>query len=370
MKVAFIDRYGANSIWTVLHPIAKQLIIDGHDVVFVKVDDGVQRETIRPPIGVNTYIIKLNTRTGMLSFIFQHLLFMLKFYKFLSETNVDIVHANFIFPSWIARFVTKWFGLVYVNTRHEVFDSMSWHWQLLDKLSVNFVDANIFISDVVATSYKRKISLNKCKAIIKNGINIEELNLIKKSISNVCPSLAVIYPGRFVSVKSQITLINAWPKVLKKFPDARLSLPGAGPDEQKLKQRCNELGISAQVDFPGWLPREETMARIEQSRMIVVPSDGSQEGFGLVVAEAMALGIPLVCSDIPVFREVAGDVANYFPVRNAEYLANLIISNLEHPEIAKTKAAEGVERVNRLFDQRDMVKAYLSLYHQLLEVKR
>lgn len=368
MRVVFIDRYGANSIWSVLHPVAKQLVADGNEAIFVKVDDGNQRATIESPQGVNTHIIKLNIRKSGVSLFIKHFFLLFKFYFFLKKNHVDIVHGNFIFPSWIARLVSKLFGVIYVNTRHEVFESMSWHWQLLDKLSMTLVDANIFISDVVAKSYKSRFVFDKHACTIKNGIDIETLDRIKRVKPDNAQSMVVICPGRFVPVKGQIFLIEAWPAVLKRFPEARLCLPGAGPDEQKLKQRCQELGIENHVDFPGWLPREEILVRIGNAQIMAVPS--AQEGFGLVVAEAMALGVPLICSDIPVFREVAGDTAGYFPVGEVQCLADDIIRILEQPEQARCKAEAGRERVCRLFDQRKMVAAYLALYDQLLERKR
>lgn len=72
MRVVFIDRYGANSIWSVLHPVAKQLVADGNEAIFVKVDDGNQRATIESPQGVNTHIIKLNIRKSGVSLFIKH----------------------------------------------------------------------------------------------------------------------------------------------------------------------------------------------------------------------------------------------------------------------------------------------------------
>lgn len=65
------------------------------------------------------------------------------------------------------------------------------------------------------------------------------------------------------------------------------------------------------------------------------------EGFGLPVVEAGSLGVPLLLSDIPVFREIAGDDASYFPVGNSEALATLIAKGAgsgqwKHPQSIRT----------------------------------
>lgn len=158
--------------------------------------------------------------------------------------------------------------------------------------------------------------------------------------------------------------MEAWPKVLERFPEATLCFPGEGPDGEQLKTRCQVLGISEAVEFPGWLSRDASLKRVSAASVMVVPS--TQEGFGLVVAEAMALETPLVCSDIPVFREVAADTACYFPVGNADALAEAIIRTLSYPKQAKELAAQASLRVAEHFDQRDMVAAYLQLYDDLL----
>jgi glycosyltransferase involved in cell wall biosynthesis len=66
----------------------------------------------------------------------------------------------------------------------------------------------------------------------------------------------------------------------------------------------------ASVEFTGWIPREQLYELYRGARGFIYPS--TFEGFGMPVLEAMAAGIPLACSDIPVLREVAGDTPIYF----------------------------------------------------------
>lgn len=64
------------------------------------------------------------------------------------------------------------------------------------------------------------------------------------------------------------------------------------------------------------------------------------EGFGLPLIEAAHFGLPVICSDISIFREVAGDHATYFKVMDAEALKNVIITWLKqdtHPDSKKIK---------------------------------
>lgn len=369
MRVAFVDREAAHSIWSLIDSIAISLIKRGDEVFYYRFCDRHTRVNRAVPNGVKVTDVEVPFKRSVFDLVSQHRIFANALGDLLRDHKVDVLHSHFAIPSIISRWVAKRCKVpVIISTQHELYGSMSSHLRLGLRFTQNCCDAVTYISDSVRQSFAPIDRQNGDDVVIKNGIDVLSLEEHRK-IHYTTPAVqTVICPGRFVPVKGQATLLNAWPAVLKRFPEARLCLPGAGPDEQKLKQRCQELDIDTHVDFPGWLPREETLTRIGNAQIMAVPS--AQEGFGLVLAEAMALGVPLLCSDIPVFREVAGDTAGYFPVGEVQCLADAIIRILEQPEQARLKAEAGRERVCRLFDQRNMVAAYLALYDQLLERKR
>ena len=71
-----------------------------------------------------------------------------------------------------------------------------------------------------------------------------------------------------------------------------------------------------------WLPRDEMIAHLRGAAALLAPS--TEEGFGLVPLEAMALGVPVVLSDIPAHREVCGDIGFYAPPGNRERFADAV----------------------------------------------
>jgi glycosyltransferase involved in cell wall biosynthesis len=95
---------------------------------------------------------------------------------------------------------------------------------------------------------------------------------------------------------------------------------------------------------------------------VVVPSDGSQEGYGLVVTEAVACGAPLILSDIPVFREVMRGVDHphqFFPARNTEALAKALRTELMPVN------RDGQSKGEVAYSSDRMASGYLSLYKTL-----
>ena len=85
------------------------------------------------------------------------------------------------------------------------------------------------------------------------------------------------------------------------------------------------------------------------------------EGFGLPLVEAMAAGAPLVCSDIPVFREVAADAALYVPADDDGAWARAVADVLSDPGRARDLAARGAARV-RAFSWRNTAERTLAVW--------
>lgn len=97
----------------------------------------------------------------------------------------------------------------------------------------------------------------------------------------------------------------------RKKRDFKLTIAGMrGFHSQALEKLIEELGARDSVQLTGWIPREELMNLYARARAFIYPS--TFEGFGMPVLEAMAVGIPVACSDIPPLREVAGETVVYF----------------------------------------------------------
>jgi glycosyltransferase involved in cell wall biosynthesis len=115
---------------------------------------------------------------------------------------------------------------------------------------------------------------------------------------------------------------------------AHASVPGlpplvlAGPGHTGRDDRVIRLGYLSQV---------ELRSVVAGAAAVVLPS--RDEGFGLPVLEALACNVPVVCSDIPALREVAGGQATLVPYGNVEALAAALTQALEDPPSAEVLAA-------------------------------
>lgn len=135
--------------------------------------------------------------------------------------------------------------------------------------------------------------------------------------------------GRLTRQKDFATLLRAFALVLKQRP-ARLLLLGDGPERPRLEALAAELGIGVAVDFHGFVANP--FPYIARSDLFVLSS--AWEGFGNVLVEAMALGVPVVSTDCPSGpREILQDGAlgPLVPVADPVALATAILATLAAP---------------------------------------
>lgn len=102
---------------------------------------------------------------------------------------------------------------------------------------------------------------------------------------------------------------------------------GAGWSSERLLARVEELkGRGLDIRVTGYVSEDERLALYRTCTVAVLPSH--YEGFGMPVLEALCCGAPVVCSDIPVLREVGGPVCRYFPLDDPDALARLLTDAL------------------------------------------
>jgi colanic acid/amylovoran biosynthesis glycosyltransferase len=149
-----------------------------------------------------------------------------------------------------------------------------------------------------------KFIRNKC---IANGIPEEKcfvIDLVVKTpeidFSNQKKTLfpSFVHFGRLVEGKGLHITLRAFQKALTQLPDARFSVIGNGHEEPALRQLVSQLGLTSSVDFLGPLDRESALCIVSQHWIVCQHSisdlQGSQEGFGLTLAESGSLGIPAI----------------------------------------------------------------------------
>jgi glycosyltransferase involved in cell wall biosynthesis len=146
-------------------------------------------------------------------------------------------------------------------------------------------------------------------------------------------------------------LVEALPLVFAAVPQARAVLFGQGPERERIVARIAELGIGQSVATPGFVEREELDETMCKAAVVVQPS--AREGYGLVVVEAAARGVPVVAvtGDDNAATELIAENRNGFVAKaDCRSLADAIIASLKAGGAlrASTRAwyAENSERLS------------------------
>ncbi len=113
----------------------------------------------------------------------------------------------------------------------------------------------------------------------------------------------VVSVGRIHPTKGVDDLVDAWTTVHASCPNVHLTLVGSGDPTyiRALKERVADLGLESSIRFGGFVSEEEKLQIVSSARVFV--SASKEEGWGIAIAEALALGVPCVTYDLPVFRE-------------------------------------------------------------------
>ena len=178
------------------------------------------------------------------------------------------------------------------------------------------------------------------------------------------PSRKLVYVGSLYPHKNVKLIIDAL-TVLKEYS---LTVVGARTVfRDQVEAYARDKGVEQHVKFAGYLPDEKLLEEYESALALVQPS--FSEGFGLTGVEAMAAGVPVLASDIPIFQEVYQDAALFFDPHSVESFVKAVqkLQKLEsnHQESLVKKGL----KIAQSYSWDAMAEQTLAVYQKVLQVK-
>lgn len=153
------------------------------------------------------------------------------------------------------------------------------------------------------------------------------------------PSL--LYLGQLQLSKGVFELIEMFRRLLKQYPDLRLTIVGDGDISDGLKQKIAEYNLQEKVVFTGSVSYNDVFRYYRSSTIFVFPT--KREVFPLVSIEAMACGLPVVASDIPSLRESTGENAILLPPEDLDLWIDTLSRLLGDKDRRDELSEKGVE---------------------------
>ncbi len=235
-----------------------------------------------------------------------------------------------------------------------------------------------YASFIVAVSNDLKMKLVDLGAdpakihVIPSGVDTSKFSQGQPAIHKK----QILAVGRFTEKKGPLHTLKAFNKVLKKFPDATLTMVGAKSGLYKqCEQLVNELGINNSVHFTGVQNHDEVAELMRTSYMLVQHSvtaaNGDMEGTPGSVMEASASGLPVVSTLHGGIREAVVHGVTGFLVEEKDEtgMAEYMIQLFEDPELAREMGLKGRKHMQEHYEQKDQIWMQYVLLSQLLEGK-
>jgi len=172
----------------------------------------------------------------------------------------------------------------------------------------------------------------------------------------------IVALGRLVSYKGFDVLVRAMRDV-----DAWLTIIGEGRQHEELKQLATKLGVADRIQFAGRLSRQEIKILFYSANVLAFPSVNDAEAYGIVQAEAMATGLPIVNTLLPTTVPWVArhdQEALTVPPNDPIAFANALNAILDQPDLAGRLSASASNRATNEFAE-DVFRARMSeVYNQ------
>ena len=298
-------------------------------------------------------------------------------YKLIKKENFTIIHTHSSKAGFLGRVAAMLnktpivIHTIHGFAFHDYMNSFKKNiFIYLEKLSAKWTHGLVTVSNL----NKKKVvdlgiaPIEKLKNIY-SGIDLtlfinEKNDQFRKELNLDSSHLLLGSVGRLSNQKDPITMIEAFYIVIKRFPNAHLTLVGDGELRDKILIKIDQLQLNGRVHLTG---NKSDPWKIYHSLDLFIMSS-IYEGLGRSITEALSCGVPVVCTSVEGVPEIVRDneTGILVPPKDPGALATGIINSLNDMDNAKRMAEEGRKFVNENFDVNKMVDDIDTLYDTLL----
>ncbi|MDR0493678.1 MAG: glycosyltransferase family 4 protein [Nitrososphaerota archaeon] len=256
-----------------------------------------------------------------------------------------------VFPGFFQKFKNKkckWVSMIHLIAPNPFFQLNGSGEKVAIKLSKNalfykmaqivsiimmkwWVDV-IFVVNSDIRNYLLNFGIKQEKIVlVNNGIDVEKFNIAEFSENH--HTFDACFVGRFHMQKGLFDLVNIWSMVCKEKPAAKLAIVGGGPEKlrSELEKAILAKRMVGNIKILGALNEAGKINVLHSSKMLIFPS--TYESWGIVAAEAMACGLPVIAWNLPVYEKIFPQGMIKVPLGDVSVFSQEIIKLLENAEL-------------------------------------
>ncbi len=281
------------------------------------------------------------------------------------KRGTDILHTHMSRAHFFGVLLRRLSGVPSVATAHNRYVQL--HWMFNDRV--------IAVSEATGRFHRRFNFVRRSRMdVIHNFVDYHrfaEVDEEKRAVMRAAFNVPVAAPligaiGDVIAEKGLIHLVRALPKIRSAVPTTRLLVVGGGSAAYKaqVEREAAQLSVESMIEWEG---RRTDIADIMTALdVFVLPS--FEESFSLVVAEAMAAGLPVVATSVGGIPECvsAGETGLLVPPANDDALASAVIGLLRDTALRHRFGEAGRKRVRELFSPETQVPRIEAAFAQAL----
>jgi glycosyltransferase involved in cell wall biosynthesis len=354
--------------------IAKELYKMGHQVdILTSAYKNYTRDEVID--GVQIYRVQSKKKhileTDLVGILLYTIFGMNKFRKLLKQNDYDLTHSFFSIPAGIiSLFGNKVYGIPYVvslrgsdvpnydpyklNYIHKISKPLT---KLIWKNAIKTVALSNGLKDI---ALKTDPTLNF--AVVYNGIDTTIFKRLKRK--NESENVKLICVARLLKRKGIHHLLLALSQM--NLNNVELLIVGTGNFENELKGLSAKFNLNKTVSFFGYCNNYKLPELYSGADIFVLPS--LTESFGIVFAEAMACGLPIIGTTAGGIPEVVrnGENGVLVPPGNVNKLKNALVKLINNNELRKKMGEKSIKIVQENFTWNKIAKDYLQIYEEVI----
>ncbi len=255
----------------------------------------------------------------------------------LEKENVDVIDGNYAnYGAFVAYLVSLMHKIQYLATCHgsdivEVADAVFGMLPEGRRQTVSDALENSKCVVVPSQSLANDVKTYCSKPPIKVVYNSVDLDFFKPANKKIFERRTVICVGTLNKRKGHQYLLHAIKQVLDEITDVNFLIIGRGHEEQNIKKLAQELDILGNVTFIDFITEEQLPLYYSSSEFFVLAT--LYDSFGIVFAEAMACGIPVVSTNIDTLKEVVDGCGILVEPKNPDQLAKAMLRLLKNEKL-------------------------------------
>ena len=350
------DHVGGKAVYT--YNYYRELKKKGHDVYVLT---GLWNKKIKDPNIIQLKIIRKRYLWILSFFIFS--------IKHLILNSYDVIHTVGVRESIITYLLFKKF----IATVHDA-GSFQVNVNIVKKFYPRIISRadRIIVpsktTKIVLKQYMPNINNNKIFPVL-NGVDLEKFIPLNRELALKLKTKlglkgrVILYMGIIKTYKGVEDIISAFQRIGTEIDNVNLIIAG-GPSERMEKKYSDWKKKYPNVVFTGRVPDKQVPLYYALADIFVTYS-WTGEGFGLTAVEAMASGVPVICSDLQVYREVLKDKAILIPSKNDKILAKTLMDLLKNENKMNKLSIEGRKYIEQYYNWEKSINNLIKVYKSL-----